>query len=123
MYVHRYTRSGDERMNSFGEMVVVGTVRTDSPPPIEISQSKRMGWRNISGGHAQQHPQHQHQHQHRSQPSLDGSVGRKEGEVWVRGLDEWGAVCEGVVGNFGKKLGVGEGFAGKKNTGVCTCFF
>jgi hypothetical protein len=47
-----------------------------------------------------------------------GSVGRKEGEGWVSRLDEFSAVCEGVVTNFGKKLGVGEGFVSKKTTGV-----
>lgn len=47
-----------------------------------------------------------------------GSVGRKEGEVWAGKLEEFGAVCDGVVQNFGKKLGVGEGFVVKKTSGV-----
>lgn len=47
-----------------------------------------------------------------------GSIGRREGEMWVAKLEEFSLVCDGVVGNFGKKLGVGEGFVIKKNTGV-----
>lgn len=48
-----------------------------------------------------------------------GSVGKKEGEAWATKLEEFMNVCDGVVGNFGKKLGVGEGFATKKSSGVC----
>ncbi|EMD41733.1 hypothetical protein CERSUDRAFT_42937 [Gelatoporia subvermispora B] len=47
-----------------------------------------------------------------------GSIGRKEGEAWAAKLDEFSAVLDGVVGNFGKKLGVGEGFVTKKSSGV-----
>jgi hypothetical protein len=45
-----------------------------------------------------------------------GSIGRKEGEAWLARLEEFSAVCDGVVANFGKKLGVGEGFVLKKTT-------
>ncbi|KAI8995473.1 hypothetical protein BD414DRAFT_479657 [Trametes punicea] len=44
-----------------------------------------------------------------------GSVGRKEGELWAIKLEEFSSVCDGVVGQFGKKLGVGEGFVTKKS--------
>jgi hypothetical protein len=47
-----------------------------------------------------------------------GSIGRKEGEAWMIKLEEFSSVCDGVVANFGKKLGVGEGFVLKKTTGV-----
>ena len=47
-----------------------------------------------------------------------GAVGRKEGEAWAMKLEEFSSVCDGVVGNFGKKLGVGEGFVTKKQSGV-----
>ncbi|KIM84602.1 hypothetical protein PILCRDRAFT_389561 [Piloderma croceum F 1598] len=46
------------------------------------------------------------------------NLGRKEGEGWIAKLEEFSSVCDGVVANFGKKLGVGEGFALKKTTGV-----
>lgn len=45
-----------------------------------------------------------------------GSVGRKEAEAWLSKLDDFHSVCDGVVANFGKKLGVGEGFVSKKTT-------
>ncbi|KAH9944537.1 uncharacterized protein BXZ73DRAFT_97021 [Epithele typhae] len=47
-----------------------------------------------------------------------GSIGRKEGDLWAAKLEEFTSVCDGVVGQFGKKLGVGEGFATKKSSGV-----
>ncbi|EGN91563.1 hypothetical protein SERLA73DRAFT_128138 [Serpula lacrymans var. lacrymans S7.3] len=47
-----------------------------------------------------------------------GSVGRKEAEAWMSKLEEFSAVCDSVVANFGKKLGVGEGFVLKKSSGV-----
>ncbi|KAH9898571.1 hypothetical protein C8Q73DRAFT_640821 [Cubamyces lactineus] len=47
-----------------------------------------------------------------------GSIGRKEGEAWASKLEDFSSVCDGVVGQFGKKLGVGEGFITKKSSGV-----
>ena len=47
------------------------------------------------------------------------SIGKKEAEIWASKLEEFSNVCDGLVGNFGKKLGVGEGFATKKSSGVC----
>ncbi|KAI0670069.1 hypothetical protein C8Q78DRAFT_1146204 [Trametes maxima] len=47
-----------------------------------------------------------------------GSIGRKEGELWASKLEDFSSVCDGVVGQFGKKLGVGEGFITKKSSGV-----
>ncbi|KAI1797720.1 hypothetical protein LXA43DRAFT_877260 [Ganoderma leucocontextum] len=47
-----------------------------------------------------------------------GAIGRKEGERWAAKLEEFSSVCDGVVGQFGKKLGVGEGFVTKKSSGV-----
>ncbi|KAI9462309.1 hypothetical protein BJY52DRAFT_1256249 [Lactarius psammicola] len=50
--------------------------------------------------------------------SLAPGIGKKEGELWSLKLEEFSNVCDGVVANFGKKLGVGEGFMIKKNSGV-----
>jgi hypothetical protein len=47
-----------------------------------------------------------------------GSIGPKEGEAWASRLEEFSAVCDSLVSNFGKKLGVGEGFVIKKSGGV-----
>ena len=51
-----------------------------------------------------------------------GAIGRKEGELWAAKLEEFSSVCDGVVGQFGKKLGVGEGFVTKKSSGVSASF-
>lgn len=48
-----------------------------------------------------------------------GSIGKKEADMWSAKLEEFSTVCDGVVSNFGKKLGVGEGFVTKKSNGVC----
>ncbi|KAA1468631.1 hypothetical protein DENSPDRAFT_479153 [Dentipellis sp. KUC8613] len=47
-----------------------------------------------------------------------GGVSKKEGELWAAKLEEFSTICDGVVANFGKKLGVGEGFVLKKSSGV-----
>ncbi|KIK28647.1 hypothetical protein PISMIDRAFT_27623 [Pisolithus microcarpus 441] len=47
-----------------------------------------------------------------------GSVGRKEAEAWVAKLEDFSSICDSVVANFGRKLGVGEGFVLKKSGGV-----
>ncbi|KAI9511747.1 hypothetical protein F5148DRAFT_974630 [Russula earlei] len=50
--------------------------------------------------------------------SMAPGIGKKDGEMWSLKLEEFSHVCDGVVANFGKKLGVGEGFMIKKNSGV-----
>ena len=45
-----------------------------------------------------------------------GSITRKEADAWQGKLEEFSAVCDGVVASFGKKLSVGEGFVVKKST-------
>jgi hypothetical protein len=50
--------------------------------------------------------------------SVAPGIGKKEGELWSLKLEEFSNVCDGMVANFGKKLGVGEGFMIKKASGV-----
>jgi hypothetical protein len=45
-----------------------------------------------------------------------GSVGKKEADAWLSKLEEFSSICESIVTNFGKKLGVGEGFVLSKKT-------
>lgn len=45
-----------------------------------------------------------------------GSIGGKEANAWLAKLDDFSNICDGIVANFGKKLGVGESFALKKTT-------
>lgn len=40
---------------------------------------------------------------------------------WLIKLDDWNAVCDGILASFGRKLGVGEGFVTKKNGGAGVC--
>lgn len=47
-----------------------------------------------------------------------GSVTRREAETWVGKLEEFCSICDTLVANFGKKLGVNEGFVVKKSGGV-----
>jgi len=45
-------------------------------------------------------------------------AGRGNAEKWLKCLDEWSVVCDSVLAGPGKKLGVGEGFAGRKSNTV-----
>lgn len=51
-----------------------------------------------------------------------GSITKKDGEAWVAKVEEFSMVCDSIVANFSKKLGVGEGFVVKKSSGVCRQF-
>ena len=45
-----------------------------------------------------------------------GSVGRQEANAWLLKLEDFSNVCDMVVADHGKKLGVGEGFVARKST-------
>ncbi|KAF9519876.1 hypothetical protein BS47DRAFT_1370602 [Hydnum rufescens UP504] len=45
-------------------------------------------------------------------------AGRQSAERWLKCLDEWTNVCEGVLSSVGKKLGVGESITARKSNGV-----
>lgn len=45
-------------------------------------------------------------------------AGRGNAEKWLKCLDEWSIVCDTVLAGPGKKLGVGEGFGGRKSNAV-----
>jgi len=45
-------------------------------------------------------------------------AGRGNSEKWLKCLDEWSVVCDSVLAGPGKKLGVGEGFTGRKSNAV-----
>lgn len=49
-------------------------------------------------------------------PARQG-ISRAMGERWVRALDDWLQVCDNVVANLGKKLGLGDGMSTKKTAG------
>lgn len=45
-------------------------------------------------------------------------LARKDAVEWNAKLEELCNICDGIVASFGKKLGVGEGLALKKSSGV-----
>lgn len=47
--------------------------------------------------------------------STAANHGTKDMERWLHKLDDWNAACDGILLNFGRKLGVREGFVTKKN--------
>ena len=93
---------GGAKLNNMLEKVRVVEVLCAAFEELEVCSVEYFGAGNVSSG-----------------LSLGiGSIGRREGELWVGKLEEFSSVCDGVAGNFGKKLGVGEGFVIKKNSGV-----
>lgn len=93
---------GGAKLNNILEKVRVVEVLCSALEELQHHSAEHFGAGNVSSGMA----------------LGIGSIGRKEGEAWVANLEEFSSVCDGVVANFGKKLGVGEGFVLKKTSGV-----
>ncbi|TFK30635.1 hypothetical protein FA15DRAFT_629864 [Coprinopsis marcescibilis] len=91
---------GGAKLNNVVEKVRVVAILCSALEDLQIGSADIFGAGNISSGLA----------------LGIGSIGRKEAEAWLGKLDEFSNVCDGVVANFGKKLGVGEGFVLKKTT-------
>lgn len=89
---------GGAKLNNVSEKVRVVGILCSALEDMQISSSEYFGAGNVSSGLA----------------LGIGSIGKKEGEGWVGKLEEFSSVCDGVIANFGKKLGVGEGFVLKK---------
>lgn len=93
---------GGVKLNNLAEKVRVVEVLCSALEDVEKCSAEVFGAGNVSSG-----------------MGLGiGSVGRKEGEAWAAKLDDFSSVCDSVVANFGKKLGVGEGFALQKKSGM-----
>jgi hypothetical protein len=90
---------GGARLLNLPEKVRVVEVLCSSLEEVQNTSGGIFGMGNLSAG-------------------LALSIGKKEADVWSLKLEEFSNVCDGVVANFGKKLGVGEGFMIKKNSGV-----
>ncbi|KAJ6574841.1 hypothetical protein B0H19DRAFT_933190 [Mycena capillaripes] len=91
---------GGAKLTNLSEKVRVVAILCSALEELSTSSSEHFGAGNVSSGLA----------------LGIGSIGRKEGEAWLARLEEFSTVCDGVVANFGKKLGVGEGFVIKKTT-------
>lgn len=96
-----WSQGGAKLTNVLEKVRVVG-ILCSALEDLQVASSEHFGAGNVSSGLA----------------LGIGSVGRKEGEAWIAKLEEFSSICDSVVANFGKKLGVGEGFVLKKNTGV-----
>lgn len=94
-----WSQGGAKLTNTLEKVRVVG-ILCQALDELQTSSSDYFGAGNVSSGLA----------------GGIGSVGKKEAESWIAKLDEFSGICEGVVANFGKKLGVGEGFVSKKST-------
>ncbi|KAI0067910.1 hypothetical protein BV25DRAFT_1819378 [Artomyces pyxidatus] len=93
---------GGAKLSNLPEKVRVVEVLCSALEEVQVTSVDIFGAGNVSSGMAMG----------------IGSIGKKEGEAWCLKLEEFSGVCDGVVANFGKKLGVGEGFVTKKTTGV-----
>lgn len=91
---------GGAKLSNVLEKVRVVAILCSALEELQVSSSEQFGAGNVGSGLA----------------SGIGSVGRKEADAWLSKLEDFSSVCDGVVTNFGKKLGVGEGFVLKKTT-------
>ncbi|KAF9270423.1 hypothetical protein L218DRAFT_848620 [Marasmius fiardii PR-910] len=91
---------GGAKLGNLPEKVRVVAILCNALEELQTFSSEAFGAGNVSSGMA----------------LGIGSIGRREGEAWLGKLEDFSTVCDGVVANFGKKLGVGEGFVVKKTT-------
>lgn len=91
---------GGAKLANVAEKVRVVAILCSALEDLQNSSSDYFGAGNVSSGLAMG----------------IGSIGRKEADSWHARLEDFSNICDGVVANFGKKLGVGEGFVLKKTT-------
>lgn len=91
---------GGAKLTNLDEKIRVVNILSGSLEDLQNSSSECFGAGNVSSGLA----------------LGIGSIGRREAEIWLSKLEEFSTVCVGVVSQFGKKLGVGEGFVTRKVT-------
>lgn len=95
---HEVWSQGGAKLANVGEKVRVVAILCSALEDLQTSSSEHFGAGNVSSGLA----------------LGIGSIGRKEADAWLTQLDNFSSICDGVVTDFGKKLGVGEGFVPKK---------
>ncbi|TFK76901.1 hypothetical protein BDN72DRAFT_890695 [Pluteus cervinus] len=95
---------GGAKLNNVAEKVRVVGILCAALEDLEKSSAEYFGAGNVSSGLA----------------LGIGSIGRTEGSAWLNKVDEFLGACDGVATDFGKKLGVGEGFAKKTTWGQLT---
>jgi hypothetical protein len=97
---HEVWSQGGAKLSNVLDKVRVVAILCSALEELQNSSSEHFGAGNVSSGLA----------------LGIGSIGRKEADAWLAKLEDFSSVCDGVVTNFGKKLGVGEGFVLKKTT-------
>jgi len=97
---HEVWSQGGAKLSNVLDKVRVTAILCSALEDLQNSSSEHFGAGNVSSGLAMG----------------IGSIGRKEADAWLTKLEDFSSVCDGVVTNFGKKLGVGEGFVLKKTT-------
>lgn len=91
---------GGAKLTGLDEKIRVVTILCSALDDLQVSSAEHFGAGNVSSGLA----------------LGIGSIGRKEADAWLSKLEDFSNVCDHVVANFGKKLGVGEGFVSRKPT-------
>ncbi|KAH9486739.1 hypothetical protein JR316_0000804 [Psilocybe cubensis] len=97
---HEVWSQGGAKLSNLDEKIRVVTILCSALEDLEGNSAEHFGAGNVSSGMA----------------LGIGSIGRREADAWLSKLDEFSNVCDHVVTNFGKKLGVGEGFVSRKPT-------
>jgi hypothetical protein len=97
---HEVWSQGGAKLSNVLDKVRVVAILCSALEELQNSSSEHFGAGNVSSGLA----------------LGIGSIGKKEADAWLTKLEDFSSVCDGVVTNFGKKLGVGEGFVLKKTT-------
>ncbi|KAF9569764.1 hypothetical protein CPC08DRAFT_623296 [Agrocybe pediades] len=91
---------GGAKLTNLDEKIRVVTILCSALEDLETGSAEYFGAGNVSSGMA----------------LGIGSIGRREADAWLSKLDEFSNICDQIVSNFGKKLGVGEGFVSRKHT-------
>ncbi|KAG6889666.1 hypothetical protein C0992_004477 [Termitomyces sp. T32_za158] len=97
---HEVWSQGGAKLTNVVDKVRVVAILCTALEDLQVSSAEHFGAGNVCSGLA----------------SGIGSIGRKEANAWSMKLEEFSSICDGVATNFGKKLGVGEGFVLKKSS-------
>ncbi|KXN89835.1 hypothetical protein AN958_04839 [Leucoagaricus sp. SymC.cos] len=91
---------GGVKLSNVAEKIRVLEILHAALEDLQITSSEYFGAGNVSSGMAMG----------------IGSIGLKEANAWLARLEDFLNICDSVVGDYGKKIGVGEGFVLKKTT-------
>ena len=91
---------GGAKLSNLDEKIRVVTILVSALDDLQTASAESFGAGNVASG-----------------MGLGiGAIGRREADVWLAKLEDFSNMCDSVVANYGKKLGVGEGFVSRKTT-------